>query len=73
MAEIAVGEKTPKLSPNQTDRLSSLDHRSFVSLSCSQNFSFLGSVEVGYLWLETTKQQQQFGFWGYLSPQLKLS
>ena len=29
-----------------------------MTLSCSQNFSFLGSVEVGYLWLETKKKKQ---------------
>ena len=46
-----------------------------MTKGCLQNFSFLGSVEIGYLWLETTKQnkKKQIGFRVYLSPQLKLS
>ena len=44
---------------NKTDSLNTLDHLIFVTKGCIQNFSFLGSVEVGYLWLETTTQQQQ--------------
>ena len=43
--------------PNQTDSLSTLDHLIFVSKGCLQNSSFLGCVEVGYLWLETTKNK----------------
>ena len=47
--------------PNQTDSLSTLDHLIFVSKGCLQNSSFLGSVEVGYLWLETNKKKLVLG------------
>ena len=46
-----------------------------MTKGCLQNFSFLGIVEVGYLWLETKQQQKtttkQISFRGYLSPQLE--
>ena len=60
MAEIAVGEKTAKLSRNQTNKSkqtvkTTIDYLTFVIIGCLPNYSFLGSVEVGYLWLETKK------------------
>ena len=44
--------------PNQTDSLNTLDHLIFVTKACLQNFSFLCSVEVGYLWLDTTTKNK---------------
>ena len=57
------GKKTTKLCPNQTNQTKqmiqkTLDHLTFVTKGCLRNFSFLGSVEVGYLWLETKQQQK---------------
>ena len=76
IAKMSVGEKNHQTKakpnhPNQIDSLNTLDHLIFVTKGCLQNFSFLGSVEVGHLWLETTTKQ--IGFRGYPSPQLKLS
>ena len=60
--------------PDQTDSLRTLDHLISLSKGYLQNFSFLGSVKVGSLWLVTKQNKtKKIGFRGYLSHQLKLS
>ena len=36
------------------------NHLIFVNVGCLPNFSFLGNVEVRYLWLETTTTTNRF-------------